>query len=57
MESVTKLQLYWETIEKLLPIGSEEAEHANGLSWDSYWQRIKVWEALKKNARKWNREN
>ena len=57
MESERKVQRYWETVEESLPIGSEEAERANRLSWDSYWQRIEVWEALKKDARKWNHED
>ena len=57
MESERKVQRYWEAVEESLPIGSEEAERANRLSWDSYWRRIEVWEALKKNARKWNHQN
>ena len=57
MESERKVQRYWETVEESLPIGSEEAERANRLSWDSYWQRVELWEALKKNARKWNHQN
>ena len=54
MESERKVQHYWETVEESLPIGSEEAEHANRLSWYSYWRRVEVCEALKKKARKWN---
>ena len=57
MESKRKVQRYWETIEESLPIGIEEVERANRLSWDSYWQRVELWEALKKNARKWNDQN
>ena len=56
MESEKKVQRYWEMVEESLPIGSEEAERANRLSWDSYWQRVEVWEALKKNASKWNHQ-
>ena len=52
MESNRKVQHYWNTVGESLPLGSEEAEHANGLSWDSYWRRIEIREALKKNARK-----
>ena len=37
IESERKVERYWETVEELLPIGSEEAERANRLSWDSYW--------------------
>ena len=57
MESERKVQHFWEAVEESLPIGSEEAERANRLSWDSYWRRIEVWEALKKNAREWNHQN
>ena len=53
MESERKVQRDWETVEESFPIGSEEAERANELSWDGYWQRIEVLKALKKNARKW----
>ena len=52
MESERKVQYYWETVEESLRIGSKEAECANGLPWDSYWGRIEVCEALKKNVRK-----
>ena len=54
MESERKVQRYCESTEESLPIGSEEAERANRLSWDSYWRRVEAWEALKKDARKWN---
>ena len=57
VESERKVQHFWEAVEESLPRGSEEAERANRLSWDSYWRRIEVWEALKKNARKWNHQN
>ena len=57
MESERKMQCYWETVEKLLPIGSEETERANRLFWDSYWRRVEVWEVLKKNTRKWNHQD
>ena len=57
IESERKVQHYSETVEKLLPIGSEKAEHANRLSWDSYWRRVEVWEAIKKDARKWNHQD
>ena len=57
VESERKVQRFLETVEELLPRGSEEAEHANRLSWDSYWRRIEVWEDLKKSARKWNHQN
>ena len=57
VESERKVQRFWETVEESLPRGSEEAERANRLSWDSYWRRIEVWEDLKKNARKWNHQN
>ena len=36
MESERKVQHYWETVVESLPIGSEEADRANRLSWDSY---------------------
>ena len=32
MESERKVQRHWETVEESFPIGSKEAEHANGLS-------------------------
>ena len=57
MESEKKVQRYWETIEESFPIGSKGAERANRLPWDSYWQRVKVWEALKKKTRKWNHQD
>ena len=57
MESERKMQCYWETVAKVLPIGSEEMERANRLLWDSYWRRVEVWEVLKKNTRKWNHQN
>ena len=57
MENKRKVQHYWETLEESLPIRSKEAERANRLSWDSYWRRIQVWEALKKDARKWNHQD
>ena len=52
IESERKVQRYWETVEESLLIGREEAERANRLSWDSYWRRVELWEALKKDARK-----
>ena len=57
MESERKVKCYWETVEESLLIGSEELERANKLSWDSYWQRVEVWEALKNSARKWNHQD
>ena len=36
MESERKVQRCWETVEESLPIGSEEVERANRLSWNSY---------------------
>lgn len=57
VEGERKVQHYWETIEESLPIGSEEAERANRLSWDSYWRRVEVWKDLEKDARKWNRQD
>ena len=40
IESERKVQHYWETVEESLLIGSEEAEHANRLSWDNYWEEL-----------------
>ena len=50
MESERELQCYWETVEESLPIGSEEVEHANKLSWDSYWRTVEVWEGSKEGC-------
>ena len=57
VESERKVQRFWEAVEESLPRGSEEAERANRLSWDSYWRRVEVWKDLEKDARKWNRQD